>query len=118
VLDSDIPAFPGRSPTTSTHALNRHVPGAGREGLGRNGVNWIVEQVAATSQMGTHMDGLNHLHRHGIESLPQVVTAGCYWMWPAAAALEAAGHAVEPSGSRSWVSRGTASRRRGGPRGR
>ena len=35
-----------------------------------------MEQVAATSQMGTHMDGLNHLHRHGIESLPQVVTRG------------------------------------------
>jgi kynurenine formamidase len=101
VLDSDIPAFPGRSfrqfLTTSAHALNRRVPGAGREGLGRNGVNWIVEQVAATSQMGTHMDGLNHLqigertynghlvadlveehgtNRLGIESLPQVVTRG------------------------------------------
>ncbi len=139
VLDSDIPAFPGRSfrqfLTTSAHALNRRVPGAGREGLGRNGVNWIVEQVAATSQMGTHMDGLNHLqigertynghlvadlveehgtNRLGIESLPQVVTRGLLLdvarargverMAPgdvvtpddAAAALEAAGGAVEP----------------------
>jgi kynurenine formamidase len=101
VLDAGIPAFPGRSfrqfLTTSAHALNRRAPGAGREGLGRNGVNWIVEQVAATSQMGTHMDGLNHLqigertynghlvadlveehgtNRLGIESLPQVVTRG------------------------------------------
>jgi kynurenine formamidase len=101
VLDSGIPAFPGRSfrqfLTTSAHALNRRVPGAGRDGLGRNGVNWIVEQVTATSQMGTHMDGLNHLqigertynghlvadlveehgtNRLGIESLPQVVTRG------------------------------------------
>lgn len=101
VLDSDIPAFPGRSfrqfLTTSAHALNRRSPSAGPEGLGRNGVNWIVEQVAATSQMGTHMDGLNHLqigertynghlvadlveehgtNRLGIESLPQVVTRG------------------------------------------
>jgi kynurenine formamidase len=60
-------------------------------------VNWIVEQVSATSQMGTHIDGLNHLqigdrlyngHRLGdvveeygtnqigIETLPQIVTRG------------------------------------------
>ena len=101
VLDSSIPAFPGRSfrqfLTTSAHDLNRRAPGAGPQGLGRNGVNWIVEQVAATSQMGTHMDGLNHLqigertynghrvadlveehgtNRLGIESLPQAVTRG------------------------------------------
>jgi kynurenine formamidase len=101
VLDEGIPAFPGRSfrqfLTTSAHDLNRRSPGAGPEGLGRNGVNWIVEQVVATSQMGTHMDGLNHLqigeraynghrvadlveqhgtNRLGIESLPQVVTRG------------------------------------------
>jgi kynurenine formamidase len=101
VLDSDIPAFPGRSfrqyLTTSAHQLNRRAANAGREGLGRNNVNWIVEQVAACSQMGTHMDGLNHLqigdrtynghrlvdlveeygtNRLGIETLPQVVTRG------------------------------------------
>ena len=60
-------------------------------------VNWIVEQVTATQQMGTHMDGLNHLqmgdrtyngfrladivedygtNRLGIDTLPQVVTRG------------------------------------------
>lgn len=101
VLDAAIPAFPGRSfrqyLTTSAHDLNRRAPGAGPAGLGANGVNWIVEQVAATSQMGTHMDGLNHLqigertynghrvadlveehgtNRLGIESLPQAVTRG------------------------------------------
>jgi kynurenine formamidase len=101
VLDSDIPAFPGRSfrqyLTTSAHQLNRRAANAGRQGLGRNNVNWIVEQVAACSQMGTHMDGLNHLqigdrtynghrlvdlveeygtNRLGIETLPQVVTRG------------------------------------------
>jgi len=101
VLDQNIPAFPGRSfrqfMTTTAHQVNRRSPAAGPEGLGRNSVNWIVEQVAATSQMGTHMDGLNHLQigdrmynghrvgdlveeygtsRLGIESLPQVVTRG------------------------------------------
>ncbi len=30
-------------------------------GLGRNNVNWIVEQITAPQQMGTHLDGLNHL---------------------------------------------------------
>jgi kynurenine formamidase len=101
VLDADIPAFEGRSfrqyLTTSAHQLNRRAPNAGPEGLGRNNVNWIVEQVAACSQMGTHMDGLNHLqiadraynghrlvdlveeygtNRLGVETLPQVVTRG------------------------------------------
>jgi kynurenine formamidase len=101
VLDAAIPAFPGRSfrqyLTTAAHNLNRRAPNAGPEGLGRNGVNWIVEQVAGTSQMGTHMDSLNHLqigdraynghrvsdlveehgtNRLGIENLPQAVTRG------------------------------------------
>jgi kynurenine formamidase len=101
VLDAQAPAFPGRTfrqfLTTSAHQINRRAPGAGMEGLGRNGVNWIVEQVSATSQMGTHVDGLNHLqigdraynghrvddlveehgtNRLGIETLPQVVTRG------------------------------------------
>ena len=65
LLDEHVPAFPGRTfrqhLTTSAHQLNRRAPGAGPEGLGRNNVNWIVEYVAAPSQMGTHMDGLNHL---------------------------------------------------------
>jgi kynurenine formamidase len=60
-------------------------------------VNWVVEQITATQQMGTHVDGLNHLqvgdrtynghriadiaedygtNRLGIETLPQVVTRG------------------------------------------
>jgi len=101
VLDEDIPAFPGRSfrqfLTTTAHATNRRGPQGCPDGLGRSGVNWIVEQVIATSQMGTHMDGLNHLqigdrlynghrlddvveahgtNRLGVETLPQAVTRG------------------------------------------
>jgi kynurenine formamidase len=101
VLDEHIPAFPGRSfhqyLTTSAHQLNQRSPGAGPRGLGRNGVNWIVEYVSAPSQIGTHMDGLNHLqigdrtynghrlvdlveehgtNRLGVDTLPQVVTRG------------------------------------------
>ena len=101
VLHQDIPAFPGRTfrqyLTTNYHQVNRRSPLAGDNGLGRNNVNWVVEQITATAQMGTHMDGLNHLQRGdrtyngyrladivedwgtnklGIESLPQVVTRG------------------------------------------
>src|SRR6516225_5636346 len=101
VLDQDIPAFPGRTfrqyLTTNYHHINRRHPDAGPAGLGSNSVNWIVEQVTATQQMGTHMDGLNHLQagdrtyngfrladivedygtsRLGIDTLPQVVTRG------------------------------------------
>ena len=101
VLHQDIPAFPGRTfrqyLTTNYHHINRRRPEAGPDGLGRNSVNWIVEQVTATQQMGTHMDGLNHLqagdrtyngfrladivedygtNRLGIDTLPQVVTRG------------------------------------------
>jgi kynurenine formamidase len=101
VLHQDIPAFPGRTfrqyLTTNYHQINRRADGAGTEGLGRNNVNWIVEQVTATQQMGTHMDGLNHLqdgdrtyngyrladivedhgtNKLGIDTLPQIVTRG------------------------------------------
>ena len=89
-----VPAVPRRpTPTTSTAAG----PTPGREGWGRNNVNWVVEQVTATQQMGTHMDALNHLqmgdrtynghrladiaeehgtNRLGVDTLPQVVTRG------------------------------------------
>ena len=90
VLDQNIPAFPGR---TFRQLLTTNPTRT----VGRNEVNWIVEYVNAPSQMGTHMDGLNHLHRagrmygghrvedvtaewgttrNGIETLPQVVTRG------------------------------------------
>jgi kynurenine formamidase len=90
VLDDRVPAFPGRSfrQFLTTDPARR---------VGRNEVNWIVEHVAAPSQIGTHVDGLNHLHagdrmynghrladvvaehgttKLGIETLPQVVTRG------------------------------------------
>ncbi len=100
-LHADIPAFPGRTfrqyLTTNAHHVNRRRPEAGPDGLGRNSVNWVVEQITATQQMGTHVDGLNHLpvgehtynghrlaeiaeeygtNRLGIDTLPQVVTRG------------------------------------------
>jgi kynurenine formamidase len=101
VLDEHVPAFPGRSfrqhLTTTSYQLNQRAALAGPEGLGKNNVNWIVEYISAPSQMGTHMDGLNHLYigdqayirnrltdiveeygtnRLGVETLPQVVTRG------------------------------------------
>jgi kynurenine formamidase len=101
VLHQDIPAFPGRTfrsyLTTNAHHVNRRSPLAGPAGLGGASVNWVVEQITATQQMGTHVDGLNHLQRGdrtynghrvadiaeewgtnrlGIETLPQVVTRG------------------------------------------
>jgi kynurenine formamidase len=101
VLHADIPAFPGRTfrqyLTTNYHHINRRRPDAGPDGWGRNNVNWIVEQVTATQQMGTHMDALNHLqdgdrtyngyrladiaedhgtNKLGVDTLPQIVTRG------------------------------------------
>ncbi len=101
VLDEHVPAFPGRSfrqsLVTSAHLLNRRRPDAGPAGWGENNVNWIVEIVSSTSQMGTHLDALNHLqigdrfyngytltniaeewgtNKLGIETVPQIVTRG------------------------------------------
>ena len=101
VLHADVPAFPGRTfrqyLTTNAHYVNRRRPDAGAAGWGANDVNWVVEQITATQQMGTHMDALNHLqagertynghriadiaeeygtNRLGVDTLPQVVTRG------------------------------------------
>jgi kynurenine formamidase len=120
-LHEAIPAFPGRSfrqyLTSTAHQLNTRRTGAGERGWGINNVNWIVEQVCATQQMGTHVDGLNHLqegdrvyngwtlgeiteehgtNRLGIETLPQVVTRGVLIDVSAGSMLRA-GHVIEPT---------------------
>ena len=102
VLDESVPAFPGRSfrqhLTTSAHQLNSRRPDAGPQGgWGENDMNWMVEVVSSTSQLGTHLDGLNHIqigercyngfalteiveeygtNKLGQESVPQIVTRG------------------------------------------
>jgi len=89
VLHADVPAFPGRT-YSQTVAPDQ-------DPIGTNRVHWVVEQITATQQMGTHLDGLNHLHdgdrtynghrladilepwgtsRLGIDTLPQIVTRG------------------------------------------
>lgn len=101
VLDQDVPAFAGRSfrqsLITSAHLLNRRRPDAGAAGWGENDVNWIIEIFSSTSQLGTHLDALNHLqigdrlyngHRLtdiaeewgtnqlGVETVPQIISRG------------------------------------------
>ena len=91
VLHDAVPAFPGR---TFRQWLPERAPDGG---IGTNHVHWVAERFEATTQMGTHVDGLNHLHvgdrtynghrvsviangsgtsRLGIETLPQIVTRG------------------------------------------
>jgi kynurenine formamidase len=112
VLDDAVPAFPGR---TFRQMLTTNPA----RSLGDNAVNWIVEYVSAPSQMGTHMDGLNHLlragrmygghqvadvavewgtTRNGMESLPQVVTRGLLLDVAALAGVDrlAAGAVITP----------------------
>jgi len=94
VLDERVPVFPGRyfrqTLVTTAHHGNHG-------GLGDNRVNWIIELVAGTQQLGTHLDALSHLQigergyngwsvgelagtagvtRLGIETVPQIVTRG------------------------------------------
>lgn len=101
ILDEAVPAFPGRSfrqhVTTTAHQLNRRRPDAGSAGWGENDMNWILEVVSSTSQLGTHLDGLNHIqignrfynghtldeiieeygtNKLGIETTPQIITRG------------------------------------------
>jgi kynurenine formamidase len=90
VLDDAVPAFPGRS-------FRQHLTVDLDRRIGATDVNYTVEWVHAPSQIGTHMDALNHLHegermynghrladvaaehgttRLGADALPQVVTRG------------------------------------------
>ncbi len=105
VLDDDVPVFPGRHFRQTLVTTAHHVNGKDGGGLGDNQVNWVIENVSATTQLGTHLDMLNHLqigdrgyngwtvaelaeswgtNRLGAETAPQVVTRG--WLVDAAAA--------------------------------
>ena len=58
VLDDRTPGLPGRYFRQTLVTTPHH---ANRGGLGANHVNWIIEQVAGTQQLGTHIDALSHL---------------------------------------------------------
>src|SRR5919202_6726640 len=100
-LHAGVPHFEGRfwqqTLVSSAHVINARRPDAGDGGWGRNGINWITELVTGTFQIGTQLDGLNHLqigdrcyngHRTqdvvedwgtnklGIETVPPVITRG------------------------------------------
>src|SRR5919204_3110708 len=59
VLDEGCPVFPGRyfrqTLVTTAHHANVAMP------IGENQVNWVIEIVSATMQLGTHLDALSHL---------------------------------------------------------
>lgn len=101
VLHADVPRFPGRSwqqtLVSSAHMLNRRREGGTPEGWGENQLNWITELAVGTYQIGTHLDGLNHLQvgerfyngwraeeiveewgtsKLGIETVPPVISRG------------------------------------------
>ena len=97
VLDESVPVFPGRHFRQTLVTTAHHVNGRDGGGLGENQVNWVIENVSATTQLGTHLDMLNHLqigdrgyngwtvdelaeswgtNRLGAETAPQIVTRG------------------------------------------
>ena len=113
VLDESVPVFPGRyfkqTLVSTAHHANAGVgqrSGSPEDrddsrsvagGVGENRVNWITELVTATTQLGTHLDALNHLQigdrgyngwsvadlctpqgttKLGAETIPQIVTRG------------------------------------------
>jgi kynurenine formamidase len=109
VLDESVPVFPGRyfrqTLVTTAHHANTAMP------LGENQVNWVTEIVAATMQLGTHLDALSHLQigdrgyngwtvaelatpagvaRLGAETIPQIVTRG--WL------VDVSEHGLGPGG--------------------
>jgi kynurenine formamidase len=109
VIDDRVPVFPGRHfrqlLVTTAHHVNAPAPAGERmaTGLGANNVNWVIELISTTTQLGTHLDALNHLqigdrgyngwtvselaetwgtNRLGSETIPQIVTHG--WLVDAA----------------------------------
>ena len=100
-LHADVPRFEGRFwrqiLVSSAHLINARRPGGGGGGWGANRLNWITELVTGTLQIGTQLDGLNHLQigdrfyngwraadiveewgtrKLGIETVPPVIARG------------------------------------------
>jgi kynurenine formamidase len=94
VLDENVPVFPGRH-FKQTLVTTAHHKNCG--GVGDNQVNWVICVSNSTEQLGTQLDGLNHLQigertynghtvselaenwgtsRLGAETIPQIVTRG------------------------------------------
>jgi kynurenine formamidase len=108
-LHADVPRFEGRywqqTLVSSAHIINPRKPGGQARsvnsgaagGWGRNRINWVTELITGTLQIGTHLDGLNHLqigdrfyngfrleeiaeewgtNKLGIETVPPIITRG------------------------------------------
>lgn len=101
VLHADVPRFEGRywqqQLISSAHLINQRRPDTNGSGWGENAINWITELATGTYQIGTHLDGLNHLqigdrfyngfrlhdiaeewgtNKLGIETVPPIITRG------------------------------------------
>jgi kynurenine formamidase len=101
VLHSQVPRFPGRywqqTLVSSSPFINQRREDFGGTGWGQNQLNWVSEIVTGTYQIGTQLDGLNHLmigdrfyngypareiieewgtNKLGIETVPPIVTRG------------------------------------------
>jgi kynurenine formamidase len=106
VLDERVPVFPGRHFNQTLVTTAHHQNGGG---VGDNCANWVICVQNSTEQLGTHLDGLNHLYigertynghtvselaetwgtnRLGAETIPQIVTRGLL--------VDVAGHDLGP----------------------
>jgi kynurenine formamidase len=94
-LDERLPVLPGRYFRQTLVTTAHHANPDGE--IGDNDVNWVIEQVATTMVLGTHIDALSHLQigargyngwtveelaglvgvkRLGAETIRQIVTRG------------------------------------------
>src|SRR5919202_295543 len=101
VLHPDVPRSPGRfwhqTLVANAHLANPRREGGTDGGWGKNQVNWLIELATGTFQIGTQLDGLNHLQigdrfyngwrardivedwgtsKLGIETVPPILTRG------------------------------------------
>ena len=109
VLDETVPVFPGRYFRQSLLSTAHHTNAREGGGLGENQVNWVIEIVSSTTQLGTHLDMLNHLqmgdrgyngwtvgelaepwgtNRLGAETAPQILTTAWLVDVPAARGVD------------------------------